>query len=188
MKVDRNSYPWRLSLVSISLCAIAGCQGGLTSLPSLNNFNNPSRVPPPPTGSFQVPPGYADPAGGGSTATRPRPTTLGQLRSIETGKSVGDKIGSDGTLATEVTNNAFAFTSKPVINQAPVIDQAFSTMESSSNSVRTASTGFAPELNGPAIVPASSLNALPDPRNSQAANGSLSSDGENVKWKSSQQR
>ncbi len=182
MKAERSSYPWRLSLVSIGLFAIAGCQGGLTSLPSLNNFNNPSRVPPPPTGSFQVPPGYADPAGGGSTATRPRPTTLGQLRSIETGNSVGDKIGSDGTLETEVTNNAFAFTSKPVVNHV------FSAPESSANPVKTASTGFTSDSNESTIVPASSLNALPYPRNNQTANGSLSSGGETVQWKSSQQR
>jgi len=205
------------SLVSIGILSLAGCQGGLTSIPSLNSFNNPTRVPPPPTGSFQVPASYNDPSGGGASAARTRPTTLGQLRSIETGKSGGDRIESDGVLTTEVTNDAFAFTTKPVTAQSistldssanqfnrsleaaspAVFSAAVSSAASVSsargapadfNPVRTASSNFPSETNSPSIVSAASIQDLPSLRSNEAANGSLSSSEESVKWRTPQKR
>jgi hypothetical protein len=112
-KWQQNVTTFRMvvSLLALSTC---GCQGGLTGAPSLGNLNNPTRVPPPSTGSFQIPPNYAAPAATG--AATGRSTTLGMLRSLETGKPVVDKIGLDGFAATEVTEGAF--TSSPVIQAA----------------------------------------------------------------------
>ncbi len=183
--------------------SMSGCQGGLTGIPSLSNLNNPSRVPPISTGSFQIPPNYAGPSSSG--ATTPRPTTLGQLRSLETGRSVGDKIGSDGFVASELTNGSF--TSKPVVAQS------VSTLQSSANqfnrSVEAASAAFSngmgmnsssiaqlnsssdgskesvPGDDGPAVIQASAIKELPDPRLNDAARASISSD-EGIQWKSSQ--
>jgi hypothetical protein len=127
------------------------------------------------------------------------------LRSLETGKSVGDKIGSDGLVASDVTNGTF--TSKPVVAQS------VSTQESSANqfnrSVETASAAFsnatgvhtsqvaelsAPrpasnEFNelgdSPAVIQAAATSELPDPRFNEAQRGSISSN-DGVKWKSPQ--
>ncbi len=189
--------------ITIIILSMSGCQGGFTGIPSLTNLNNPTRVPPPSTGSFQVPPNYAEPSSSGASA--PRPTTLGQLRSLETGQSVGDKIGSDGFVASEVTNGSF--TSKPVVAQS------VSTLQSSANqfnrsleaasaafsngmgmnspqisglkSTQTASNELDSDDSGPAVIQASAMKELPDPRFNEASRATLSSD-EGVKWKSSQ--
>lgn len=181
----------------------SGCQNGFTGIPNLTSLNNPTRVPAPPPGSFQVPPNYAEPTNSNTTA--PRSTTLGQLRSLESGRPVGEKIGADGFVASEVTNGSF--TSKPVVAQS------VSTLQSSANqfnrSIEAASAVFASEtgmnpmraaepnaiqsdsteLNtdgeGPAVIQAAAMKELPDPRFNEASHASLSSD-EGVKWKSPQ--
>jgi hypothetical protein len=186
-------------LAGLLVLSVSGCQGGL---PSLANLNKPTRVPPPPLGSFQIPPNYADPSGGGATKT-PSPT-LGQLRSLETGKPVGNKIESDGLVASDVTNGTFA--------SKPFVGQAVSTNQSSANqfnrSLEAAASAFAVstgassaqapnpgvaqaganetlKVDGPAVVQAAALSELPDPRYSEASHAAISSD-ESIKWKSSQ--
>ncbi len=199
LKTAKSPKLWVVFLVM----SMSGCQGGFTGIPSLTNLNNPTRVPPPSTGSFQVPPNYAEPSSGGASALRP--TTLGQLRSLETGRSVGDKIGSDGFVASEVTNGSF--TSKPVVAQSvstlqstanqfnrslEAASAAFSNgmgMNSSQvvelNSARADSNDTDSDEDGPAVIQASAMKELPDPRFNEASRASISSD-EGVKWKSPQ--
>ncbi len=189
-------------VVAVLMVSISGCQGGLTGIPSLSNLNNPTRVPPPSSGSFQIPPNYAAPAASGATNTRP---TLGMLRSLETGKSVGDKVSSDGFVASDVTNGSF--TSKPVVAQS--VTTLASSANQFSRSVEAASAAFSDatgvvssqvaelssprpdsitpgELNhGPAVIQAAATRELPDPRFSEASRASISSD-DGIKWKSPQ--
>lgn len=206
MRVKPLTLIFSRSWVWLSLVAMSGCQGGLARLPSLGSLNNPSRVPPPASGSFQVPANYTDPSGGGATAKRPPTTTLGQLRSIETGKSGSDKIGADGVVASEPVNRSFSI---------PVVAEAVTTLQTSANqfnrSLDGASAAFAKAVhatnssmelgaipvragstisdnseNGPAVIQASAIQVLPDPQyNEAASHGTIRSD-ESVKWKSSQ--
>ncbi|MDZ4852181.1 MAG: hypothetical protein SGI77_23070 [Pirellulaceae bacterium] len=199
MNKNRIEAARGVMLASLCILAIPGCQGGLTNLPSLSSLNNPTRVPPPASGTYQVPSSYTDPSSGGVKTSS---TTLGQLRSIETGIPNGRTIQSDGLVASTVTNGSF--------KSAPIVAKSVSTLESTANqfnrSLETAASAFASnsatnpkslapvqtasansvfENGGPAVIQAASQRELPDPRSNEAARGSLSSE-ENVKWTSPQ--
>lgn len=202
MNKNRIEAAKSIMLACLCILAIPGCQGGLTNLPSLSSLNNPTRVPPPASGTFHVPSSYTDPSNGGVKTSS---TTLGQLRSIETGIPNGRTIESDGLVASTVTNGSFK--SEPVVaksvstlvSTANQFNRSLETAASafSSNSatnpthlapiqpVQTASANSVFEKGGPAIIQAASQRELPDPRYSEAARGSLSSD-EDVKWTSPQ--
>src|SRR5262245_14279693 len=80
-------------LIAWSAVLLAGCQNGMTGFP---NLGNPTRVPPPQSGTFQIPPNYSDAVGGGAVSGV---SNLGQLRALESGKTGSGRITPDGFAA-----------------------------------------------------------------------------------------
>jgi hypothetical protein len=59
----------RCMAASIGMLALTGCQG--TPMAGIGAWNQPTRVPPPATGSFQVPGTYSGATGSGTTGVAP---------------------------------------------------------------------------------------------------------------------
>lgn len=159
----------------LTVSIFSGCQNGMSGLPNLSNLNNPSRVPPPATGSYSVPAGYTNgvsgsgvPIGTGAfngTGISPNGTTLSSLRSLESGIPTEGVFGSEGTLAAEVQSKAIK--SKPVIGQA-VSPEKVRGMQFD-RSLEAKDAAFQDDGSAEMVVVAAAQQELPDPRAGIAA-------------------
>ncbi len=169
----RRSRFWTLStLLSVSV----GCQG------SLNGLNNPSRVPPPPMGSFQTPSNYTNSQSGGSTAKNPANPSLGQLRAMESGSETQGRFTADHVDSAIVHNNSIQAQGKladPIQSPRVGLSQFSSAVKQASAHVPVSSAPI------PDIVSAAAFQSTPANPGTSAnsfapATGSLSSD---AKWR-----
>jgi hypothetical protein len=163
----RRSRFW---FASALLTLNVGCQGGL------NGLSNPSRVPPPPMGSFQTPSNYTNSQNSGSTAKNPASPSLGQLRTMESGSPTQNRFTADNV------ESAFARDSS-IQAQGKIADAIASPrvgLSQFSSAVKQASANI--PVGGssmPDIVSAAAHQSTPANSNA-AATGSLSSD---AKWR-----
>ena len=177
--------------------SFSGCQGGPQSFPSLTSLNNPTRVPPPPTGSYAAPQGYGAPAAGvptSSTNLKPVGATLAQLRSIESGSDVGDVFGSEGRVSTnDVATGTIA--ARPVV--APPVRPSAAMTANPDLVTQAAAVSFSQPSAPPVITAGATTSrsstqlsssrpfeSLPDPRSASIDSTAEISDG--ITWKTTQ--
>ena len=96
---------------SLVMVAVSGCQG---PLPGISGLGQPGRVPPPPTGSYQVPGSYsgasgATPPGGLKSATPAMGTGVApSVGALPSGSPWVDQVASAQNQLKQATDNARA--------------------------------------------------------------------------------
>jgi hypothetical protein len=91
---------------SLLLIALSGCQG---ALPGINGLSQPGRVPPPATGSYQVPGTYSGATGpAGPSAPRPAGQSAPTVGAMPTGGPMVDPVASAQNQLKQATDSARA--------------------------------------------------------------------------------
>jgi hypothetical protein len=190
----KRFYLDELFFVSVAVLGVVvcgtGCQSGLNGIPGLSTLNSPTRIPPPPTGAVAAPQGYGAPGVNGptsSTKLKPVNATLAELRSLETGKDIGNVFGMDGTIPqADVAKGSVA--ARPVV--APPVTPTGAVTQTADQARKAAAVSFS-QPEAPPVITASAINShamatrafsdLPDPREAIGDKHSEISDG--ITWK-----
>ena len=162
----RSRFWFASALMTLSV----GCQGGL------NGLSNPSRVPPPPMGSFQTPSNYTNSQSSGSTAKNPANPSLGQLRTMESGSLTQNRFTADNVEAVSINDGLVQSQGKlsdAIPSPRVGLSQFSSAVKQASANIPVSGSSM------PDIVSAAAFQSTPANAGS-AATGSLSSD---AKWR-----
>lgn len=158
---------------SLVLVALSGCQG---PLPGIGGLSQPGRVPPPPTGSYQVPGTYS-----GGTGANP---TVG---SVPNGVPFVDQVAAAQNQLKQATDSARAAVMQSTQNLQSQVDQASARADKmgagvvqASQILSDAAMGSLPPI--PPAMPAASGttgSSLPaqSPPGLPGASGSLADEG-----------
>lgn len=156
---------------SLVMVALSGCQG---PLPGINGLTHPGRVPPPPTGSYQVPGSYSGATGvnAPSGVKSPTPATgtgvAPTVGSLPSGSPFVDQVASAQNQLKQATDSARSAVMQSTQNLQNQVEQASARADKMGAGVVQASQ----------ILSDSAMGALPPmPPSASGTNGSLSDQG-----------
>ncbi len=161
---------------SLVMVALSGCQG---PLPGINGLTQPGRVPPPPTGSYQVPGSYSGAKPATGTGVAP---TVGSLPS---GSPFVDQVASAQNQLKQATDSARAAVMQSTQNLQNQVEQASARADKMGAGVVQASQILSESALGalPAVPPSTPGATLPGTSGSLSDQGGSTVIDPNAQWR-----